>query len=335
VPLESLFDEVCSEFRNRDRKFAVGVAIAFIDFLIDIGAVDAGIKDYAGFVEKFPRQEMNARGKRINTLAVKLPSGKTRSIRPYYNKVELLIRATHHRLGYPSAAPHATQSWVDYTKWIGKIVSATSDDLRQLREKLLEFVLDALPSHAVDPNTITKSVPLFLRILQDFQFRAQKGEPTGAAFQGAVFAYLRADAPHLQIEVRKVRTGSRRVGMVGDIDAWDGDRLIITAEAKHYRFKANDVDELAQFASNVTLRKALGLVVAEDFEQEAISQIENVGLVALSLPKLIEIVTLWDPLKQKIAAQSFLYYASHVEQDASLAERIRKFVASIDPNAGS
>jgi hypothetical protein len=335
VPQELLFEEICSEFKSRDRKFAVGVAMAFIDFLLDIGAVGTGIKDYNEFLKKFPRQEMDSKGKRRNTLVVKLPDGKTRSIRPYYNAVELLIRATHHRLGYPSAAPHATQSWPDYTQWIGKMASATPAELQQLRQKLLDFVLEALPSHAIDPKTITKTVPLFLKILEEFEFRAQKGEPTGAAFQGAVFAYLRADAPHLQVEVRKVRTGSKRVGMIGDIDAWDGDRLIISAEAKHYRLKPSDVDELTNFSSSITLRKALGLVVAEEFEPEARAQIEKIGLVALSLGKLIGIVRLWDPLKQKIAAQAFLYYASHVEQDSSLANRIRKFIVSADPTGAT
>jgi len=45
-----------------------------------------------------------------------------------------------------------------------------------------------------------------------------------------VFGFLRADNPHLQIEIDKVRTGSKRLQRVGDIDGWEGARLAISAE---------------------------------------------------------------------------------------------------------
>jgi hypothetical protein len=130
----------------------------------------------------------------------------------------------------------------------------------------------------------------------------------------------------LQVEVRKVRTGSKRVGGVGDIDAWDGDRLILTAEAKHYLLSEDVVADLTHFAASVRNRKALGLVVAQDFSGATREKLAAEGLVTLSLAQLKEMVRLWDPLKQRIAAQAFLYYASHVESNSSLTGRIREFL---------
>lgn len=144
-----------------------------------------------------------------------------------------------------------------------------------------------------------------------------------------MFAYLRSDAPHLQVEVRKVRTGSKRVGGIGDIDAWDGDRLILSAEAKHLRFAVSDVADLEGFANEIARRKAIGLVVADSFEEEARTSLKAKGLVALSRDEMADVVALWDPMKQRIAAQSYLYYASHVEQNAALTTRVKKFFESV------
>jgi len=327
VSPSELLAEVQGQFSRR--KFAAGLAIAFIDFLSDIGAVGAGLTSFDSFLTQYPRQTKTGAGGTANTLIVRLPDGTTRSIRKYYDPVQQEIRAQHHRLDYPSAAPHATQGWVDYTNWIGALVAMTPAQLKKLRGDILAFVLAQLPSHEVDSSTLAKDPPVYFEILRGFNFGACKGEPTGAAFQGAVFAYLRADAPHLQVEVRKVRTGSMRVGGIGDIDAWDGDRLVLTAEAKHTTFTANDLDDIASFISGVARNKATGMVVAEEFEREAKLHLRRAGITPLSRRDLAASVALWDPLKQRIAARSFLYYASHVEQNAALSNRIRAFIAEI------
>lgn len=325
-PSELLAD-VQSQFPRR--KFAAGLAIAFIDFLKDIGVVDAGISNYQEFLKRFPRQMKTAAGGSANTLIVALPGGVTKSIRKFYDHAQQEIRAQHHRLDYPSAAPHATQAWVDYTSWINAMVQMTEPQITKLRSDILAFILGQLPSHEIDSSTLAKDPPVYFEILRGFDFSARRGEPTGAAFQGAVFAYLRADAPHLQVEVRKVRTGSMRVGGIGDIDAWDGDRLVLTAEAKHTTFTRGDIDDIASFISGVTRNRATGMVVAEKFEAEAKKALKKVGITPLLRNDLVASVSLWDPLKQRIAARSFLYYASHVEQNASLSNRIRAFVATL------
>jgi hypothetical protein len=324
---DEILNEVQSEFRQR--KFAAGLALAFIDFLNGIDALGRDLKGYDGFLKAFPRREQTERGTRANTLIVQLPDGSTKSIRFFYDRVQELIRSTHHRLDFPSAAPHATQAWPDYTRWIGGMVAAKKADVLQLRENILAFVLGALPSHELDEASMIKDPPVFLLLLREFDLGVHQGEPTGAAFQGAVFAYLRADAPHLQVEVRKVRTGSKRVGGIGDIDAWDGDRLILSAEAKHTLFTGADVASLEGFTNATTKRKAIGLVVAESFTDDAKQQFADKGLHALSRADLINLVAIWDPMKQRIAAQSYLYYASHVEQNAALTSRVKAFIERV------
>ncbi|WP_395737930.1 hypothetical protein [Prosthecobacter sp.] len=329
MTVDEILNEVRSEFSRR--KFAAGLAMAFIDFLTSLNALGQGFTSYERFLTAFPREAKTRSGALANTLIVQLPDGTTKSIRPFYNGIEQLIRATHHRLDFPSAAPHATQAWPDYTRWIGGMVSAEVADVIALRDRILAFVLESLPSHELDESAMTKEAPVFLLLLRQFDFCARRGEPTGAAFQGAVFAYLRADAPHLQVEVRKVRTGSKRVGGIGDIDAWDGDRLILSAEAKHLCFRAADVADLEGFANEIARRKAIGLVVADSLEDAARSSLKDKGLIALSRDEMSDVVALWDPMKQRIAAQSYLYYASHVEQNAVLTARVKDFIASVTP----
>jgi hypothetical protein len=58
-------------------------------------------------------------------------------------------------------------------------------------------VLERLESQALDPASVTIGPPLFRLLLEGFDMTAQKGEPTGAAFQGIVFGFLRAEHLHL------------------------------------------------------------------------------------------------------------------------------------------
>ena len=327
MTVDEIFEQVRTEFRHR--KFAAGLAIAFIDFLAAINALDRGFRGYEALLKAFPRRERTERGTRANTLILELPDGTTKSIRYFYDRVQELIRSTHQRLDFPSAAPHATQAWPDYTKWIGGMVAADKASVLKLRARILAFVLDSLPSHELDESTLVKEAPVFLLLLRNFDLGVHKGEPTGAAFQGAVFAYLRADAPHLQVEVRKVRTGSKRVGGIGDIDAWDGDRLILSAEAKHTSFSVVDVATIEGFINEIGKRRAIGLVVAEAVDESARQELVAKGITALSRAELIKLVSLWDPMKQRIAAQSYLYYASHVEQNAALTGRVKDLLKTV------
>jgi len=313
----------------RARKFSAGLLVAFIDFLIELDVPGAGFHDLAAVLERYPRQETTAQGKRANTLIVR-DGDRTLSIRPFYNDVERFFRAEKKRFDFPSCAPHATQAWSDYIEWWDVLVSTSREEIQDLRDRVVAFVLEELESHEFDPSTIDVEPPLFARVLEDFELTRQQGEPTGAAFQGIVFGFLRADNPHLQVETQKVRTGSKRLQRVGDVDCWDGARLAISAEVKQYPVPEADVPDFEAFGSEAGRRGALGLVVALDFEEQARPRLTGLGLKPLDADDLLEIVELWDPVKQRIAAMSFVYYATHVEKNAALSKRLLQFLEDVE-----
>lgn len=136
----------------------------------------------------------------------------------------------------------------------------------------------------------------------------------------------------LQIEVDKVRTGSKRLQRVGDIDAWDGARLALSAEVKQFALRAEDAADLAGFAHETGRRGALGLIVSLDFRPGAREAFEAIGLKTLCRTDLRRIVGLWDPHKQRIAVASLIYYARHVEKNAALGDRIDAFLQACSPS---
>jgi hypothetical protein len=156
------------------------------------------------------------------------------------------------------------------------------------------------------------------------------GELTGAAYQGTVFGYLRADASHLQVDVAKVRTGSKRVGRIGDIDARGGELLVLSAEVKQYTLLQADVPAFEQFSSQVSDQGALGLVVALDFEEGARVALRKLQLEPMSIDDLIERVRLCDALKQAIAVRALLYYVHYIEKSSALYKRLREFLDSLE-----
>jgi hypothetical protein len=173
------------------------------------------------------------------------------------------------------------------------------DDLAALKGRVQQFVLDNLKNQEFDPASIEIEPPLVRLILEMFDLTATKGEPTGASFQGLVFGFVRADNPHLQVEIEKVRTGSKRLQRVGDVDAWEGARLAISVEAKQFEVKKDDIPDLEGFANQVGRRGAVGIVAALDFEEGVEDRLRGLGLITLDRGRMLQIVSLWDPVKQR------------------------------------
>lgn len=321
---DELYDEFVAGFPAR--RFTAGLLVAFIDLYLELGVPASGATSFQDVLARTPRKTTTAAGKRANTLIVDR-GGTTLSLRPFYNAAERFYRAEHKRFDYPSCAPHATQAWADYAGWLDALATFDEAQLRQLRERVNAFVLDTLKSQAFDPASVKVEPPLFRMWLEEFDMAARKGEPSGAAFQGGVFGFLRADNPHLQIEVDKVRTGSKRLQRIGDIDGWEGSRLAISAEVKQFELKEDNVPDLAGFGNQTGQRGTLGLVVALGFKAGAREAIEALGLRALDLDDMVRIVELWDPLKQRTAVASIVYYARHVEKNSSLGDRIDAFLS--------
>ncbi len=325
-----LVDDIFTEFTTgfSKRKFSAGLLIAFIDFYYELGIPELNCSCFDDVLKIFPKQDATASGARANTLILALPEGGTLSLRPFYNQIERYFRAENSRFDYPSCAPHATQAWIDYIPWLDGLAAFTKNELNELRALVADYVLRTLQDQSFDPSTVRTEPALFRLLLESFDLTARKNEPTGAAFQGIVFGFLRADNPHLQIEIDKVRTGSKRLQRVGDIDGWDGAQLAISAEVKQFELKPDDVVDLEAFANATGIRGTLGIVVAKSFKAEARKMIQQLGLKALDADDLLRIVELWDPLKQRTAVSSLIYYARHVEKNSSLATRIDDFFNS-------
>jgi hypothetical protein len=333
---DDLLAAVAREFARR--KFVAGLSVAFIRFLRAVGAVGRGYASLDDFLRDFPRQTTMAAGATANTLLV-LPPGAARpvSLRPFYNDVERQFRAEEKRFDYPNCAPHATQAWGDYRAWLGALLALSDEDLRGLEADIIAFVLDTLPSHAIDPDALEPLEQRFTELLQGFGFgaRTQQGEKEGAAFQGVLYAYIRADAPHLHLDISKVGAGSKRLQRVGDIDGWEGERLVLSVEVKHYTLTAQDVPDLAAFANEVASRKAMGIVAASAFTDEARTDLEGMGLRTLDTDFLIRLVALRDPLKQRAALAAFEYYVHHIEKNLPLIQRLKRFHAGERESVGS
>lgn len=319
---DQLFVDFEQEFGRR--KFAGGLLIAMIDFLSELGVPAMKVENFEAVLTRYPRQELTAQGRQANTLIVSL-GDRTLSLRRFYNNAENFFYEQK-RFDYPSCAPHATQAWSQYERWLDALCVLETRESEDLRQRVVDYVLEQLPSHEFDPASVDIDPPLFQLVIEGFDLQAQSGEPTGAAYQGLVFGFLRADNPHLQVEVDSVRTGSRRRDRVGDIDAWEGQRLAITAEVKQLVLAAEAVERLSTFAAEATRRGAMGLVVALDFGPDAKAKATELGVRALDISDLLSIVELWDPMKQRTAVASMVYYVAHVERNTSLRDRLTAFI---------
>lgn len=301
--------------------------MAFIDMYVDLGIPGTGATSLDDVLERFPKQATTSAGKRANTLIVAV-GDKTVSLRPYYNAAERFFRAEQKRFDYPSCAPHATQAWIDYKPWLNALTTYSAEQLMGLRTYVANYVLDALKSQAFDPTSVVREPPLFRHVLEEFDMKAQKGEPSGAVFQGIVFGFLRADNPHLQVEIEKVRTGSKRLQRVGDVDAWEGARLAISAEVKQFDIGETTIPDLEAFANETGQRGTLGIIAALGFHEGVREKLYGLGLKCLDREDMVRIVELWDPLKQRTAVSSLVYYARHIEKNSSLGDRVDAFLQS-------
>lgn len=329
-------DDVLAEMRTEftrgrgarpiPRKYVAGLLISFCEFLTELGVPGAGVTSLEALFTQFPQITQG-----VSTLTVRMPDGGQKTIRPAYERAHSFFIYENKRLDYPRSPPYATGKWGDYRAWLDALVTFSVADLARIASETRAFVLAELPEHVFDPASVRTEPPIFRMLLQDFRFdqRAPR-ETTGAAFQAAVFGFIRADAPHLQVEARKARTGSARLAGIGDIDAWEGDQLVVSSEVKGFIVDEGIVSELDYFASEVRQRGALGMVNALDFrDQAARDAIESLGLVPLSRLDLVRIVSLWDPLKQRAALNAFQWVVIHREQNMPLIQRVAAFLESV------
>ena len=314
--------------RPRPRRFAGGLLPAFCQFLLSLEHPARGYAGWDAFLSAHPQ----VTGPGVNTLTVlrRGDPGAKQTIRPHYNAVAQYFVIDNDRPDFPSAAPHATGQWHDYLDWLDALVRLTPDELREVDARARAVVLDLLPEETFDPAEIASEPRLFEMLIRDFPWADRApDEKTGAAFQALVFAYIRANAPHLQVEARKVRTGSARQHGVGDVDGWDGRALVISAEVKHFSFVVGHVDDVQPFIRKARKRRAHTMVVALDFAFDAAARIVADGAKPVAMADVLRDVENWDARKQKAGVLAFEYAVARIERSPGLLARFDAFMAAL------
>lgn len=87
-----------------------------------------------------------------------------------------------------------------------------------------------------------------------------------------------------------------------------------------------DVADLGAFANATGRRGALGVLAALGFQEGVRQQLDDLGILSLDTEDMLRTVALWDPLKQRTAVASLVYYVRHVEKNAALANRVETFL---------
>lgn len=327
TPDEIIEDMKANFVLARPRTYTGGLLPAFCDFLLDIDSPSKGWTSFQDLIDAHP---LITEG--TSTLTITWPGApkNQKTIRPAYNAIHHFYIFENKRLGYPRSEPYATGKWADFRNWLDSLVTFTTDQLIDVRERAKAFVLETLPETKFDPATVVIDPPIFRILIERFAWTERRGrEPTGAAFQALVFAYIRADAPHLQVETRKVRTGGARVKGIGDIDAFEGERLTISAEVKAFRFGQDDLEHTEHFITETLQRGALGMIVAVGFLDGVADMVRDRGIVPVTPDDLLRTVALWDPVKQRAALNAFEWAIVHKEQSPDLISRYRDFLEEV------
>ena len=314
------------EIDQRHRGFMPGLLMAFIAMAEDTFARTKQ-KSVANVLSTFPPEEVNAQGRRVNTLNLQLGKGGVVRLRPYYNRAAHVFIHELRRYDYPHMAPHATQAWPQHTDLLTSIFAMSPGERRAAAEVVWKRVLQ-LPEFR-RRSTEGASPRPFATVLRDFP-GTQRGEPAGAILQGLAFAYYRADSPNVTIETGKVGAGSRRVGRVGNVDGWNGAELVLSIEVKDENLTEESDPALDSFLANLTeWPDATAIVVAKGASQDVVDALADQNVSVLTRESMLEAVVRWDLNKQRLAAREFLYFLVRVQRHSRLIGRFDAFLAEL------
>lgn len=268
-----------------------------------------------------PPHATDPNGRRLNTLTLGDPPV---SLRVYYNKVESVIRGDLVRIGYPNAAPHATQSWTQHAREFETICRMSPGERAKLADALWAEIV-AMETIEGDPDAVREIRP-FEYLLSHFAGSAP-GEPGGAVLQGLAYAYYRADSPNVTLRVFKSGAGSARVGAAGDVDGWAGESLALSVEVKDLDLGPADEIQLAQFhKAFAKWPNATFVVLARSFSQEIREWMARRNILALDRPRMASNVAYWDLPKQQLAVREFSYFVSVIQGSPRMIRRFRDFM---------
>lgn len=306
----------------RGGKQLIGLGIAFASMAEEAIRV-SGSTEVDEPLERFGRDEVDSKGRPVNTLNLRMPDKSFVRLRKTYEGIRDVARNDLRRYDYPNSAPHATQAWSSNTDLLNEVFGFTPAERRAFVEGLWDL-LTAMPAQR--PRAVGEAAPRPFEVLLEKFPGTQKGEPAGAILQGLAFAYYRADSPTVTIDTGKAKAGSKTTGRVGDVDGWDGERLAISVEVKDKDLERSDEGDLGSFVANLSdWPDAIAVVVARSATGEVIRFLSEQDVRFFDRDAMLRTVKYWDLGKQSLATREFLYYLVHIEQSSSLIERFRAF----------
>jgi hypothetical protein len=284
-----------------------------------------GSREVIDPIGTFGRDEIDSKGRPVNTLNLVMPDDSRVRLRGIYEGVRDVARNDLRRYDYPNSAPHATQAWVSNTDLLDEVFSFDAGERRAFVEGVWDM-LTAMPAQR--PRAVGDAAPRpFEVVLANFP-GTQKGEPAGAILQGLAFAYYRADSPTVTIETGKAKAGSKRTGRIGDVDGWDGEELAISVEVKDKDLDEGDNAELGAFIANLAdWPDAIAVVFARSASQDVVQFLAEQDVRFFDRGAMQRTVEYWDLGKQALAIREFAHYLVHIEQSSALIERFRAFRA--------
>jgi hypothetical protein len=285
---------------------------------------ESAIEDVLG---KYPPPTVTPTGRMVNTLNLVVGDDQI-GLRSYYNLVETTIRHWLLRMGYPNAAPHATQAWAQHQGAFSAICAMSPGERTLLAQRLWDEVL-GLEEMAGDSES-PREVRPFEVVLRDFP-NTRRGEPPGSVMQGLAYAYYRADSPAVQLITGKSGRGSSRVGAAGDVDGWIGDQLSLSVEVKDLEISDAVLPEFDQFLHNLSRwPNCTAVALALSFTESARAWLLERHVLAFDRERMAGNVAYWDVPKQKLAVQALLHYFGVIQQHPALVTRFKLFAAELE-----
>lgn len=146
-------------------------------------------------------------------------------------------------------------------------------------------------------------------------------------FQAMAFGYLRADSPNVILESHAVNVASRRAGVVGDVDGFQGAEIELAAEVKDLDIgQDNFEDQLGGFLQAVEeIPNATSLVIARTFDEWSRNQLLDRGTLPVDKASLLERVAIWDVPKQQEALRGFEYFLARIQKSPALRDAFQEW----------
>ena len=249
--------------------------------------------------------------------------------RRYYNFAEQVIRVEMNR-DHPSMPGHATAGWEAYSELIRHLGSCSSAGRASVAVWIWTNGVLSLTERLV-PTQRTRRPRPFYEIVKDLD--TASGQTGGALYQAMVYAYFVADSPTLTVVSHPVNTGSSRAGVIGDVDGFLGEEIVLAAEAKDKDLTIDDEDDLVAFKEDVGPHPDIDAVIfARTFDAKLHEILKRADIRTMSRQEMLVSVSLWDVPKQENAVRAMRFFLAHIQKSQKLLDRLVFFLEKIRPS---